>query len=112
MRQTALHFVQLIFATSTFIAALAHERASAQAESVELDTSMREISIGSDFRGAEIVIFGAVDDSKQEDAESDYYDIVVVIRGPSETVITRRKENHFGIWMNGEARTFEKVPSF
>ncbi|MBX2806066.1 MAG: TIGR02186 family protein [Hyphomicrobiales bacterium] len=112
MKQTALQFVRFILATSIIYSALTHERASAQGESVELDTSLREISIGSDFSGADIVIFGAVDDSKQQSPGSNYYDIVVVVRGPSEKVITRRKENYFGIWANGESRSFEKIPSF
>ncbi|HKJ63449.1 MAG TPA: TIGR02186 family protein [Hyphomicrobiales bacterium] len=112
MRQAASKFLRLVIFVSLCFAGIIHERALAQDETVQLDTSLREISIGSDFRGADIVIFGAVDDSKQKDAEASYYDIIVVIRGPSETVIARRKENHLGIWINAESRSFEKVPSF
>jgi uncharacterized protein (TIGR02186 family) len=86
--------------------------ASAQNESVELDTSAREIAIEPDFNGADIVIFGSVDNSKQETSASGYYDVIVVIRGPAETVVTRRKERMAGIWINGDSRTFTKVPSF
>jgi uncharacterized protein (TIGR02186 family) len=86
--------------------------ASAQNESVELDTSAREIFIEPDFDGADIVIFGSVDNSKQDTSASGYYDVIVVIRGPAETIITRRKERLAGIWVNGESRTFTKVPSF
>lgn len=86
--------------------------ALAQSESVELDTSTREISIEPDFNGADIVIFGSVDNSKQEAGGSAYYDIVVVIRGPAETVVSRRKERVAGIWLNGASRSFDKVPSF
>jgi uncharacterized protein (TIGR02186 family) len=112
MEQVALKALWFVAFAAILCAATIHERTFAQDESVELDTSLREISIGSDFRGADIVIFGAVDDSKQEDPESNYYEIIVVIRGPSETVITRRKERRVGIWLNGESRTFEKIPSF
>lgn len=86
--------------------------AHAQSESVELDTSTREIAIKPDFSGAEVVIFGSVDNSKQDTSASGYYDIIIVIRGPAETVITRRKERVAGVWINGAARTFTKVPSF
>ncbi len=86
--------------------------ARAQNESVQLDTSTREISIKPDFNGAEIVIFGAVDNSKEATSGSGYYDIIIVIRGPAETVVTRRKEQVAGIWLNGSSRTFHKVPSF
>jgi uncharacterized protein (TIGR02186 family) len=86
--------------------------ASAQSESVAIDTSAKEIAIEPDFSGAEIAIFGAVDNSKQATRTSGYYDIIIVFRGPAETVVTRRKERVGGIWINGESRTFAKVPSF
>lgn len=112
MTRTSIRFVQFALFTALFLAATIGEDLYAQDEAVQLDTSLREISIGSDFRGADIVIFGAVDDSKQQDPDSNYYDIIVVIRGPSEDVITRRKERRFGVWVNVDSRTFQKVPSF
>lgn len=112
MRQAVSKFLRPVIFALLCYTAISNEHTLAQNENVELDTSLREISIGSDFRGADIVIFGAVDDSKQEHAGSQYYDIVIVIRGPLETVITRRKENYLGIWVNGESRKFENVPSF
>lgn len=98
----------LLVAISVGIAWPAH----AQDEGVELDTSAHEISIEPNFSGADIVIFGAVDNSKQAEVASGYYDIIVVIRGPAETVTTRRKEWVAGVWVNGKSRTFERVPSF
>jgi uncharacterized protein (TIGR02186 family) len=86
--------------------------AKAQTESVALDTSTKEIAISPDFSGAEIAVFGAVDNSKQATRTSGYYDIIIVFRGPAETIVTRRKERVAGIWVNGEARTFTRVPSF
>ena len=112
MRQAVSKFLRPVIFALLCYTAISNEHTLAQNENVELDTSLREISIGSDFRGADIVIFGAVDDSKQEHAGSQYYDIVIVIRGPLETVITRRKENYLGIWVNGESRKFENVPAF
>ncbi len=86
--------------------------AEAQNESIELDTSTREIAIEPDFTGAEVVIFGSVDNSKQATSASGYYDIIVVIRGPAETVVARHKTRVAGIWLNGASRTFARVPSF
>jgi uncharacterized protein (TIGR02186 family) len=57
-------------------------------------------------------VFGAVDNSRQEAANSGYYDIVMVIRGPAETVVAREKQRVAGIWMNGRSEAFEQVPSF
>lgn len=92
--------------------ACAPSAATAQTETVEIDTSTREIFIEPDFDGADIVIFGSVDNSKQDTSASGYYDIIIVIRGPAETIITRKKERVAGIWVNGSERTFEKAPSF
>jgi uncharacterized protein (TIGR02186 family) len=81
-------------------------------ESIQVDTSAREIAIESDFSGAKITVFGAVDNSRQEAANSGYYDIIIVIRGPSESVVAREKERVAGIWVNGRSAAFSHVPSF
>jgi len=86
--------------------------AQAQRETIEADTSDREIAIESDFTGAKIVVFGAVDNSRQPTANSGYYDIIITIRGPLETVVTRQKERVAGIWVNGRSEAFANVPSF
>lgn len=104
--------VTLLFIAALGLLWIAAQTGELHAESVELDTSQREIPIESDFDGADVIIFGAVDDSKQPEAGSGYYDLIVVIRGPAETVITRRKENSFGLWVNGESRSFTDVPSY
>ena len=46
-------------------------------ESIQVDTSDREIAIESDFSGAKITVFGAVDNSRQQAANSGYYDIII-----------------------------------
>jgi uncharacterized protein (TIGR02186 family) len=81
-------------------------------ESIQVDTSDREIAIHSDFSGAKVTVFGAVDNSRQEAANSGYYDIIIVIRGPSEDVVAREKKRVAGIWINGRSATFSHVPSF
>jgi len=104
---------RVVLAISCLTWMLAFAPAShAQNETVALDTSAREIAIEPDFTGAEIAVFGAVDNSKQATPTSGYYDIIIVVRGPAETVVTRRKERVAGIWVNGASRRFEKVPSF
>ncbi len=86
--------------------------AHAQRETIQADTSDRDIAIESDFTGARLTVFGAVDNSRQVAANSGYYDIIIVIRGPSETVVAREKERVAGIWVNGRSESFEQVPSF
>lgn len=81
-------------------------------ETVEADISTRSVSITSNFSGTEIVIFGAVDDSRQDTAEAGIYDVVVVVEGTHEPLIARRKSNVAGIWINTEAIKFSSVPSY
>lgn len=81
-------------------------------ESVEADISTRAVSITSNFSGTEIVIFGAVEESRQESAEAGIYDIVVVVEGTHEPLIVRRKSNVAGLWINTEGLEFPSVPSY
>lgn len=85
--------------------------ARAQTEAIEVDMSTHEIAIKPDFTGAEIVVFGAVDASKQSAAASGYYDVIMVIRGPAHSVVTRKKERIAGVWVNGGSEPFN-VSSF
>ena len=104
------------FAVSAWLACVATAgplslAALAQTEAIEVDMSAHEVAIKSDFTGAEIVVFGAVDASKQAAATSGYYDIIMVIRGPVHSVVTRKKERVAGIWVNGPSESFN-VSSF
>ncbi len=81
-------------------------------ETVQADVSTRSVAITSSFTGTEIVVFGAVDNSRQPSAESGLYDVVVVLEGTPSRLVSRRKSNVFGIWINTQSVTFEAVPSY
>lgn len=81
-------------------------------ESVETDISSRNIAIESNFTGAEIVVFGTIANSRQTAPEAGLYDLAVVIRGPEEPIITRRKERVMGVWINTRSREFQNVPGY
>lgn len=104
-------FIASLALSLTLLAGIA-VAAQEERESIQVDTSDREIAIESDFTGAKITVFGAVDNSRQEAANSGYYDIIIVIRGPSEYVVAREKERFAGIWINGRSAAFTHVPSF
>ena len=74
--------------------------------------STRSVAITSSFTGTEIVIFGAIDNSRQASAESGLYDIVIVLEGTPSRLVSRRKSNVGGIWINTQSVTFESVPSY
>jgi uncharacterized protein (TIGR02186 family) len=86
--------------------------ADPNAESVQADVSTRNVAVTSSFTGTEIVVFGAVDNSKQPSAESGLYDVVVVIEGVPSKISLRRKSRVGGIWMNTTSATFDGVPSY
>jgi uncharacterized protein (TIGR02186 family) len=81
-------------------------------ETVQADVSTRSVAVTSSFTGTEIIIFGAIDNSRQVTPESGFYDIVIVIEGTPTRLVARRKSNVAGIWINTQSATFESVPSY
>lgn len=67
------------------------------------DVSQRNIAVTSGFNGATTTLFGAL---PQEG------DVIVVVSGPENTVVVRRKERVFGVWLNRSSATFNNVPGF
>ncbi len=86
--------------------------AAAPKEALDVDLSSHEVSIRTDFSGLKVVVFGAVNNSRQPSAASGFYDIAVVLRGPEEAVIARRKDRIAGVWVNADSMAFQDVPSF
>ena len=82
------------------------------AESVQADVSTRSVAITSSFTGTEIIVFGAVDNSRQSSAEAGLYDVVVVLEGVPARLVSRRKSRVAGIWINSSYVTYESVPSY
>jgi uncharacterized protein (TIGR02186 family) len=87
-------------------------RAELPPETVQADVSTRTVAVTSSFTGTEIVVFGAVDNSRQAGAESGFYDIVVVIEGTPNKIAVRKKARLGGIWLNTRSAGFESVPSY
>jgi uncharacterized protein (TIGR02186 family) len=81
-------------------------------ESVQADVSARNVAVTSSFNGTEIVVFGAVDNSQQPSAESNYYDVVIVVEGVPGRIVARRKNNVAGLWLNTSSAIFDLVPSY
>ena len=75
----------------------------AAAQGLVADMSSDSISITSNFTGQDILLFGAVDGPS---------DVVVVVEGPREDLVIRRKAKVGGIWMNRASVTFQNVPAY
>ncbi|MDZ4841369.1 MAG: TIGR02186 family protein [Hyphomicrobium aestuarii] len=82
------------------------------AEAIEIDVSTRNVAITSTFSGTEIVVFGSVDNSRQQIAGSGFYDIVVVVDGASTPAIVREKKRVYGIWVNADRMRFDSLPLY
>jgi uncharacterized protein (TIGR02186 family) len=93
----------LAFALALTVAAIADSQAAARADTLVTDLSSHLISITSGFTGTDLLLFGAA-------AEGG--DIVVVVRGPAEDVVVRRKSRVGGIWVNRRTVPFEGVPGY
>lgn len=81
-------------------------------ETVQADVSTRSVAVTSSFTGTEIVVFGAVDNSRQTSAEAGLYDVVIILEGTPSEIVVRRKANLAGIWINTQSLTFVSVPSY
>lgn len=86
--------------------------ATPRRENVEADVSTRSVAVTSSFTGTEIVVFGAIDNARYFDSEEDQYEIVITVEGARQKLVTRRKSNVAGIWINTHAVTFADVPSY
>jgi uncharacterized protein (TIGR02186 family) len=75
------------------------------------DVSQREIEIQYSFTGAELLLFGAIvyPDGRPPRRPAD---IVVVLKGPSQSIMMREKQKVAGIWVNADSASFRSAPSF
>ena len=81
-------------------------------ETVQADVSARSVAVTSGFSGTEVIVFGAVNNSRQASAESGYYDVVIAVEGTPTRLVARKKSRVLGVWLNTTSITFESVPSY
>ncbi|EQB06527.1 hypothetical protein L288_10995 [Sphingobium quisquiliarum P25] len=75
------------------------------------DVSQREVEIQYSFTGADLLLFGAIvyPGGKQPKKPAD---ILVVLKGPDQSIIMREKQKVAGIWVNADTARFRSAPSF
>jgi uncharacterized protein (TIGR02186 family) len=83
----------------------------AAAERLTIALSLSEVAIASNFTGAPITVFGVVAPDKGKTAAADYQ-VAVIVLGPTESVVERRKDRVAGIWVNSAAMTIGGAPSY
>ena len=74
------------------------------------DVSQRSVRILYSFTGAELLLFGAI--VRPDGRDKRPVDIVVVVKGPTQSVLVREKEKVAGIWINADRLRYRSAPSF
>ncbi|MEZ5709122.1 MAG: TIGR02186 family protein [Blastomonas sp.] len=94
------------------LAMLALPMLSAASEPVLVpEVSQRSIQIKYGFTGAELLLFGAIvyPGGRVPDGDSD---IIVVLKGPVQSIILREKQKVAGIWVNAASTEYRSAPSY
>lgn len=73
------------------------------AEPLTADLSSHYIAITTGFTGTSVILFGATDGPG---------DVIVLVRGPENQAIVRRKERVLDVWINTQQTVFDNVPSY
>ncbi|MBR0553310.1 TIGR02186 family protein [Sphingomonadaceae bacterium LXI357] len=78
------------------------------------DVSQRDIDIVYSFTGADLLLFGAIlyPGGQAPGPDEPPTDIVIVVKGPSQSILLREKQKVAGIWVNAESARYRSVPSF
>ncbi len=77
------------------------------------DVSTREVQIAYSFTGAELLLFGAILYPGGRVPQGDTpAEVVVVVKGPPESIVVREKEKVAGVWVNADRMRYRSAPSF
>ena len=76
------------------------------------DVSQRTVRIVYSFTGADLLLFGAIVRPDGRTPAGEPVDIVVVVKGPTESVLVREKERVAGIWVNAGRLRYRSAPTF
>ena len=75
------------------------------------EVSQHEIRVRQGFTGTQLLLYGAILDPEGRRARRPY-DIVVVLKGPTQPILLREKEKKLGVWVNAHSTAFRSAPSF
>ena len=74
-------------------------------EKLVADLDQHNVQITTDFNGAELLLFGALERASVDD-------IAIIVTGPAKQISIRRKDKVAGIWLNTENADVVGMPSF
>lgn len=84
---------------------------SANTPTLVPDVSQDKVSIRGDFNGAQLLLFGAIT-YPPGTRNRDQADIVVVLKGPTQSIVVREKQQIAGIWVNAASSEFRSAPGY
>lgn len=84
----------------------------ARAESLVTSLSSHRVAITSNYTGASVALFGAIERDAQTVARSGSYDVVVTVLGPRQNMVVREKDTVGPVWINREQQRFPEAPAY
>ncbi|MCT2399709.1 TIGR02186 family protein [Novosphingobium mangrovi (ex Huang et al. 2023)] len=75
------------------------------------EISQHEVDLQQGFTGTDLLLFGAILTPEGSRAAQDY-DIVIVLKGPTQSIVLREKQKVAGIWINAASTEFRSAPSY
>ena len=75
----------------------------ASAEPLSFDLAQHKVEITSGFSGTSLIVFG----SRAQRGE-----VAIIVEGPEQDIMVRRKSEVLGAWINTKWMRFEKLPSY
>ncbi len=103
--------MQIILRIIAGLTCLLAINASAQAENLIISLSADMVEIRSNFTGAQIALFGAIQPDQGATARR-RYDVVATTRGPRGSVTIWQKQKFGPFWLNLDQRKMIAIPSF
>ena len=77
------------------------------------DVSQRDIDIVYSFSGADLLLFGAIlYPGGRLPTDKKPTDIVIVVKGPTQSIVLREKQKIAGIWVNAARLRYRSAPSY
>jgi len=94
------------------LALLAFVALTAQRDPVLVpEVSQHEVQVQQGFTGTQLLLYGAILDP-QGNRAGGRYDIVVVLKGPTQSILLREKDKTLGMWVNAASTSYRSAPSF
>jgi uncharacterized protein (TIGR02186 family) len=84
----------------------------AGAQTLVVSLSSHRVLISSNYTGAQIAVFGAIERDARALSRGGEQDVVITITGPRRHLLVRQKVQLAGVWINQPQRRFGDAPSY